>query len=121
MVLWLLLLRIFWRGKLSRKLESLSQSHPMVPQALLLPWLHLVLLRLGHCHPMVAQHLRALAELLSVTSPRGACSHVHQKRHHRHTCLRDGAPRSQLRCGAFLAVWSGRVGRRSTNELTEQN
>jgi len=53
MVPWLVLLRISWGAKLSRKLESLSQTH-------------LVLLRLGHCHPMVAQHLRALAELLSL-------------------------------------------------------
>ena len=53
MVPWLVLLRISWGAKLSRKLESLSQTH-------------LVHLRLGHCHPMVAQHLRALAELLSL-------------------------------------------------------
>ena len=53
MVPWLLLLRIFWRGMLSRKLESLSQT--LLEQ-----------LRLLYCLPMVAQHLRALAELLSL-------------------------------------------------------
>ena len=53
MVPWLVLLRISWGAKLTRKLESLSQTH-------------LVHLRLSHCHPMVAQHMRALAELLSL-------------------------------------------------------
>ena len=125
MVPWFLLLRNFWGSKLSRKLESLGVSHPMVSQALLLSpplhWLHLVLLRLDQCHPMVAKHLRALAAVLSLPTPTGACSHVHQKCHHRHTCLRGGAVSSQLRCNASLAVRTGRVDRLSTNEPTDQN
>ena len=48
---WFLLLCNFRGGKLSKKLESLAQIYPMVPQVLLLSpplhWFHLVLLSLS--------------------------------------------------------------------------
>jgi len=48
---WFLLLCNFRKGKLSKKLESLAQTYPMVPQVLLLSpplhWFHLVLLSLS--------------------------------------------------------------------------
>jgi len=47
--------------KLAGKLQSFGQTHPLVPQLLLLSpllgWLDLVLLSLGHCHPMVPRLL----------------------------------------------------------------
>ena len=47
--------------KLAGNLQSLGQSHPMVPQILLLSLLlhlrNLVLLSLGHCHSMVPRLL----------------------------------------------------------------
>ena len=69
--------------KLAGKLQSLGQSHPMVPQILLLSpmlhWLDLMLLSLDQCHPMVPRllllspllHLRHLV-LLSL----GQCHRV---------------------------------------------